>query len=122
MPQTAVYFYQEEDETVPVLDWLEEIRKKDFKAYANCTKRLELLKDFGHELRRPHADYLKDGIYELRIKSQTVQYRILYFFDGQDFIILANGLTKEQRVPPVEIERAVERKKKYEKNPDVHRY
>ncbi len=122
MPQTAVYFYQEDDQNVPVYDWLKEIRKKDIKAYANCLKRIELLVTFGHELRRPHADYLKDGIYELRIKCQKVQYRILYFFDGQDAIILAHGMTKEQKVPLIEIERALVRKNKYEQDPDAHRY
>ena len=29
MPQTAIYFYQEKDKTVPVYDWLKEIRKKE---------------------------------------------------------------------------------------------
>ncbi len=85
-------------------------------------KRIELLETFGHELRRPHADYLQDGIYELRIRRRKVQYRILYFFDGQDFVILVNGFTKEKKVPPIEIERALERKEKYLANPDTHRY
>jgi hypothetical protein len=35
-------------------------------------------------LRRPHADYLEDGIYELRWRNGTVQYRILYFFHGRE--------------------------------------
>lgn len=122
MSETEVYFYQDDDQTVPVYDWLKEVRKKDLKAFANCMKRVELLKMFGHELRRPHADFLTDGIYELRIKCQKVQYRILYFFDGKDVIVLAHGLTKEQRVPPMDIERALERKRKYEKDPDAHRY
>jgi len=34
MPKTEVYFYQENEETVPVFDWLKEISKKDLKAYA----------------------------------------------------------------------------------------
>jgi hypothetical protein len=32
------------------------------------------------ELRRPEADYLQDGIYELRVGFQHVNYRMLYFF------------------------------------------
>ncbi|MBZ0256336.1 type II toxin-antitoxin system RelE/ParE family toxin, partial [bacterium] len=87
MPKSNVYFYQEDDNTAPVFEWLNEIRKKNLKAYANCISRIELLKSLGHELRRPHSDYLRDGIYELRIRSQKVQYRILYFFDGQNYII-----------------------------------
>lgn len=122
MPETIVYFYQEDDKSVPVFDWLKEIRVKDLKAYANCVKRIELLETFGHELRRPHADYLCDGIYELRIRCQKVHYQILYFFDGQDFIILAHALIKEKKVPVSDIERALERKTKYEQNPTHYRF
>jgi hypothetical protein len=34
----------------------------------------------GHELRRPEADFLRDGIYELRASLGGVHHRILYFF------------------------------------------
>lgn len=37
----------------------------------------------GHELRRPEADFLRDGIYELRVSLQGQQYRMLYFFHGK---------------------------------------
>jgi hypothetical protein len=38
--------------------------------------RLQLLADLGHTLRRPAADYLRDGIHELRAKANRVQYRM----------------------------------------------
>ncbi len=122
MPETKVYFYRENDKVVPVFDWLKGIYKKDFKAYTYCIERIDLLKEFGHQLRRPHADYLQDGIYELRIKSRRTQYRILYFFHGQNAIILAHGLIKEDKILLVDIERAKRRKAIYESNPDNHRY
>jgi len=31
-----------------------------------CTALIELLAARGNELRRPHADYLREGLYELR--------------------------------------------------------
>ena len=55
-----------------------------------------LLAESGYELRRPAADYLQDGIYELRAKHRNRQYRILYFFHGQNLAILAHAITKEQ--------------------------
>lgn len=62
------------------------------------------------ELRRPAVDYLRDGIYELRAKHIRVQYRILYFFSGQNVAILAHAITKDEaQVPDMEIERAVQR-------------
>ena len=65
MPRTRVILYREADGTVPVLKWLATLPAK---GKAKCQERLEALRDFGHELRRPHADYLRDGIYELRAK------------------------------------------------------
>ncbi len=65
---------------------------------------------------------LRDGIYELRAKKGHVQYRLLYFFHGRNIAILAHGLTKEDRVPPVDIERAIKRKKLFEANPKAHTY
>ena len=40
----------------------------------------ERLRELGHELRRPEADTLWDGIYELRASVQGVHYSVLYFF------------------------------------------
>ena len=76
----------------------------------------------GHELRRPAADYLRDGIYELRAKQGHVQYRLLYFFRGRQVAILAHSLTKEDKIPAVDIERAIKRKKLFEANPKQHTY
>lgn len=76
----------------------------------------------GHELRRPAADILRDGIYELRAKQGHVQYRLLYFFHGRNVAILAHGLTKEDKVPDADIERAVKRRRLFESHPEEHTY
>ena len=122
MPATAVRFYLDEAECAPVLEWLADLRKGDRKAYAKCVARVHRLAALGHELRRPKADYLKDGIYELRARKGRVNYRILYFFHGRNVVVLANAITKEDQVPAVEIERAIERKRLYEENPERHTY
>jgi phage-related protein len=52
-----------------------------------------------------------------------VQYRILYFFSGQNVAILAHAIAKdENQVPDMEIERAIQRKAEFEVNPAVHTY
>lgn len=66
MPATEVLLYQEDDGTIPVLDWLRELRRKKRPAFEKCLFLLHLLEEFGHELRRPRADLLRDGVYELR--------------------------------------------------------
>jgi hypothetical protein len=77
---------------------------------------------WGHELRRPEADYLRDGIYELRVGLQGTNYRMLYFFHGRVAAVLAHGLVKEREVPPREIEEAIRRKWKFESTPERHTY
>jgi phage-related protein len=123
VPETKVIFYQDRDGTAPVLEWLKILLKHDRKGYANCVGRIQQLANIGYELRRPVADYLRDGIYELRAKHLRVQYRILYFFSGQNVAILAHAITKdEDQVPDTEIERAIQRKDKFEADPTVHTY
>jgi phage-related protein len=102
---------------VPVLEWFGALPAK---AQAKCLERIQYLAAVGHEARRPHADYLRDGIYELRAKWGTVNYRILYFFHGTVAAVLAHGLVKEDRVPPKEIEWARERMKRFKANPGRH--
>ncbi len=120
MPKTTVYLYAEENGECPVLDWFRELSRRDIRGVDACIARLALLAAIGHELRRPHADLLRDGIYELRSRVGRVNYRLLYFFHGKDIAVVAHGLTKEQEVPALEVERAVERKRRYEKAPAKH--
>jgi hypothetical protein len=102
---------------------LKVLLKQDRKGYPNCVARIQQLASTGYELRRPAADYLRDGIYELRAKHIHVQYRILYFFDGQNIAILAHAITKDtDQVLIADIDRAIRRKRLFEKNPSIHTY
>ena len=123
MPETTVVFYQDQGGKAPVLEWLKALLKQDRKGYANCVARIQQLAIAGHELRRPAADYLRDGVYELRAKHVRVQYRILYFFSGQNVAVLVHAITKdEDQVPDAEIERAIKRKVEFEANTAIHTY
>jgi phage-related protein len=116
MPRTEVVFYAE-DGKVPVRDWL---RTLPVKAQIKCLAYLNQLESRGHELRRPVADSLRDGIHELRPSYAGVHYRILYFFAGKDAVVVSHGLIKEAAVPASEIERAIERRRKFVANPAAH--
>ncbi len=122
MPPTEVVFYRETTGDAPVLDWLKELRRSNYKAYEGCVAAIERLAQFGYELRRPTAGFLRDGIYELRIKSGHVNYRILYFFHGRKVAILGHALTKEEKIPKADLERALRRKKTFEADPEAHSY
>ena len=103
------------------LPWLERLRREDRKGFAKCVVRLRELFQFGYELRRPAADILRDGIHELRAKNGRVQYRILYFFNGREAVILAHALFKEgSAVPDSDIDRALRRKQRFLDDPKNH--
>jgi hypothetical protein len=72
MPETEVRFYREADGSAPVLDWLDELAVGDRRAFLKCRELIERLGLFGHELRRPTADLLRDGVYELRARVGRV--------------------------------------------------
>jgi hypothetical protein len=120
VPETTVFFYRDDDGSVPVKDWLGQLQRRDKKAFAQCVAVIRRLAFLGHELRRPQADYLRDGIYELRAKKGRVNYRVLYFFHDRNVALLAHALTKEDIVPDADINRALMRKQRYERNPQEH--
>ena len=92
MPATTVVYFQEEGGTVPLIEWLDDLPAK---VQDKCQARLARLEMLGHELRRPEADFLRDGIYELRVSLQGQQYRMLYFFHGKVAAVVSHGLMKE---------------------------
>ena len=118
MPATRVLLFREDDGSVPLLDWFAVIESQNRNAYRKCRRHLVRLAQFGYELRRPIADYLRDGIYELRIRHSHVNYRILYGFVGNDVVLVSHGITKERLVPASEIELALPRLARYRSNPN----
>jgi hypothetical protein len=99
MPRTRVELYQEEDGSVPLIEWLDDQPQL---AQDKARARIHQLEAFGFELRRPTADFLRDGIYELRLRTGTIQHRMLYFFAGQG--------------------RALARRRAFERNPSLHTF
>jgi hypothetical protein len=108
------------------MDWLLDRRRVPTRALAKLFERLRLL---GHELRRPEGDFLRDGIYELRARHQSVNYRLLYFFHthrspatGRTAALaaIAVGLTKEDVVPPRLIALAARYRDRFAADPAGH--
>jgi len=119
LPETEVLIFAESDGSSPFLTWLDEQSQK---VQDKCIVFIERLEEYGHELRRPQADYLRDGIYELRIKRQKINYRILYFFH-KGRAVISHGFVKQQdKVPEKEIEIAIKNKAKFFVNPEKYTY
>jgi phage-related protein len=120
MPQVQVLFFKSSDEKIPIKDWLDDLRTNDRR---KCLERIERLREAGHQLDRPFAAYLTDGIYELRAKSGNVNYRMLSFFHKGRAVVVTHGLVKKtQKVSPKEIDRAVARKIEFEADPEPHTF
>ena len=115
----TVVYYQEEDGTVPLIEWFSGLPEK---VIVKCHVKLDRLEQAGHELRRPEADYLRDEIYELRASYAGVHYRMLYFFHGRLAVVVSHGLMKEKAVPPKDIDLAVRRKAKFSAAPARHTF
>lgn len=118
MARTKVIFYADANGRCPVLEWLD---RQPIKVQDKCFVRVERLAELGHELRRPEADLLRDGIYELRVSFRRVQYRILYFFH-EGAAVLAHGLIKERKVPPADLDRGARRRAAFVEDPRSHTY
>jgi phage-related protein len=106
-----VEFYTLPGGACPTKEFLDGLNKKDELPYV--LREIDLLREFGNQLHRPHADYLEDGIYELRIPIKRKQYRLLYFYFYQEKIIISHGLRKETRVKTSDLEKAEKHKANY---------
>ena len=107
MSDYSVDFYEKEDGSRPVEEFISSL---DAKLQIRVMRSIELLEDFGPELREPHSKNLKDGIFELRTKCGSTITRTLYFFCIGKKIILTNGFVKKQQKTPT---REIDLAKKY---------
>lgn len=97
MKKFDVIAYTKSDGTVPVNEFLYLLSEK---MRAKTLKEFELLEDYGNELREPYTKHIRDGIFELRIKSGTDISRVMYFFYTGRRIVLTNGFIKKTNKTP----------------------
>jgi phage-related protein len=108
----VIEYYEAADGTCPTKEFLNSLHKEKELPYV--IDKIDLLAELGYKLQRPHADILEDGIYELRVRLQHRQFRILYFYFFQDKIIFSHGLKKnDKKVRTAEIEKAKRHKLDY---------
>jgi phage-related protein len=99
-----VYYFVDEKGNNPVKEFIKLLPVKErAKVFAYLVE----LKNQGHNLHRPMADYLKDGIYELRPKDN----RIFYFFFLKDNAVLVHAIRKKtDKVPEGDLRLCIKRK------------
>jgi len=116
MPNVTALLFREGDE-IPVLDWMDGL---DREPRERLFRRIELLRQQGHTARRPLVENLGGNIYELRTRIGTVNYRMLFSFDGRTAVLLTSGFTKEREIPAEELRRARRRLQEYQQDPANH--
>jgi phage-related protein len=100
-------FYTTERGESPVDDFLDGLDKK---SRAKVAAHLSLLEEQGPHLKRPYADVVRGKIRELRIHHSSNQYRILYFFQLREQIVLVHAFSKKtQQLKEKDIELAERR-------------
>ena len=59
-------------------------------------------------------DYIRDGLYELRMEYNGNIYRVFFIFDDGNIVVLFNGFQKKtQKTPLSEIEKSLQIKEAY---------
>ena len=99
-----VLYYESRTGHCPIQAFIDGAKERD---QAKILSWIRLLEIHGPTLSRPYADFLQDGIHELRIRLSGRRIRILYFFVFENYIILSHALTKNAaKIPIREIQRA----------------
>lgn len=100
-------FYTTERGDSPLDDFLDDLDKK---ARAKVMAHLSLLEEQGPNLKRPYADLVRGKIRELRIRHSSNQYRVLYFFQVRDQVVLVHAFSKKtQQLKKTDIDLAEKR-------------
>ena len=104
----GIYYFIDEDGCKQVKEFIDSLTEKEqAKVYAYIAE----LKNQGNNLRRPMADYLRDGIYELRPRDN----RIFYFFYLRDRAVLIHAIKKHvKKIPENDLKLCIKRRIKIE--------
>ena len=109
----GVYFFLDERGRNPVKEFINALPLKE---QAKVLAYVEELKKQGHNLRRPMADYLGEGIYELRPRDN----RIFYFFFLKNNAVLLHAIRKKtDKILPGDFELCLKRRKQVETSANI---
>ena len=103
-----IYYFVDERGHKPVEEFIRTLPTKErAKIFAYIVE----LKNKGHNLRRPIADYIGGGIYEIRPKSN----RIFYFFFLKHSAVLVHAIRKKtDKIPEKDLKLCLKRKARVE--------
>lgn len=110
-----IYYFLDERGESPVKEFIKALPQNErAKVFAYIAE----LKNQGHNLRRPLADYLGQGIYELRPKAN----RVFYFFFLKNSAVLVHAIRKKtDKISNRDLEVCLKRKSEVEDYAKVER-
>ena len=97
MDNFNVEFYVDDNGKEPAKDFISSLSGK---MESKMLGELDLLSEYGNQLREPYTKHIQDGIFELRVKVKNDISRVLYFFYYGKRIILTNGFIKKTQKTP----------------------
>lgn len=96
---------------LPFVEFLDSLNKTDRAEVLALIEEFRELKSKNQTLPKSISKYLKDGIFELRVKHSNTISRSLYFYLENKKIIFTNGFIKKtEKTPSNEIEKALKYK------------
>lgn len=105
-------FYHLPSGRCPFTDFLDKLHPRNDLVY--IMNDLERLKTEGNNMIWGQVKFLRDGIYELRTPTRTLQVRTFYFFYNKSNIIVTNGCAKkDKKRQNEEIDKAIKYKNDY---------
>lgn len=91
---------------------LKETRKWPVGLYADFLRLIELMEQYGADLRMPHSRAMGDGLFELRCKGREGIGRVFYCtLIKRQIVILHSFIKKTQETPAAELATALKRLK-----------
>jgi len=107
-----IIFYEKPNGRCPAMEFLDGLSPKNDLPFIDRIFRW--LGEFGPELKRPYVAFLRDDIWELRVKTKSGQYRFFHFYMDDRRIVITNGYHKKAgRVADSEIDKAIEYRNDY---------
>jgi phage-related protein len=104
MADWSIEFYVLENDESPIATWYD---SQNSKVQAKLLHVFELLEELGIEVGMPHVKPLGDKLYEIRIRVDRHNFRVIYFaYTDRRFILLHGFQKKTQKTPSKELELA----------------
>lgn len=96
-----VVYYRKPNLEYPVINYLNQFKEKE---RAKIEQYIILLKANNGKLAPPYSKHISGKIWEIRIKYNNRNHRIMYFVDSKRKIVMLSAFTKKsKKTPPGEI-------------------